>query len=124
MVVVFEEVGYLLLAGEGAVFGDGGGGEGGGVVGGPDARHERGGFGGVVEDQAFGLAALAVVFEAGRGQRRTVGVGVRWSEGGEGGGGLTSRSSSLGVRLGPWRSRPRRAPLGPRRPRPLRFRNR
>lgn len=85
MVVVLEEVGYLLLKGQGAVFGDGGGGEGGGVVGGPDARHERGGFGGVVENQAFGLAALAVIFEAGRGQRRTVGVGMRCSEGGGGG---------------------------------------
>lgn len=62
MVVVLEQVGCLLLQGQGAVFGEDGGGEGGAVVGGPDPLDEQGGRGGIGKDHGFGLAALAVVF--------------------------------------------------------------
>lgn len=62
MVVVLEQVGRLLRQGEGAEFGEEGGGEGRGVVGGPDPLYEQGGLGGVVEDHGFDLAPLAVVF--------------------------------------------------------------
>ena len=62
VVVVFEQVGGLLLEGEGAELGEESGGEGGGVVAGPDPLCEQGGCGRIVDDHAFDLAALAVVF--------------------------------------------------------------